>query len=466
MAAAGDGGNDLGFEEHEAERRRLMQEIVDDEEEDGHDDERVPRRKKVSWLDPVNWDYDEIFPFQQPKMVRIKDRWLGITYWVIVTGVIMYMIIVAFHMDGKHTRQGTGIGTVITKFQGKGFSGDTVFDGPDLRFPIIEPSGAFIMTRRISVQGQKIGSCVDWDNPTKCPCKQGGTCNADGYCEVQGWCPSLGQGNVESPPAGALYDNITGLEDSTLRISSAIAFPSIGNKLYVTGDSPGAHDVLRRIKLGELLQMAHPPVDLQDLEFGALIGVSFFWNCDVGWKGQSPCEPHIVIKRLDGGQGFVQMRARHKRLNGEETRDAFYMYGLRILVDSSGIGRQFSLELMVIQIGSALALLKTASMAADFMMLRLYPADRVSAYSKCKFVLTKDYSDLQDRLNLIDEDQRQAEMIQRKNSSRGGGPRILLSEGVGGAGSNPTNFLRPGVQFRDITGHRTTQVVNQFRDRG
>merc|ERR1740121_1699840 len=143
---------------------------------------------------------------------------------------------------------------------------------------------------------------------------------------------------------------------------------------------------------------------MNELTSGALIGVSFFWNCDVGYSGNSPCEPHVIIKRLDGGQGFVQKRVLHKRSNGEETRDAIYMYGLRILVDSSGLGKRVSLELIVIQIGSALALLKTASMAADFMMLRLYPADRVKAYSKCKFITTKDYSDLQDRLNMIDEE--------------------------------------------------------------
>lgn len=424
---------------------REMREMVD-EDDDGFLPPAVAaadaRQKKTSWFDPTSWDWNTLCPYQTPKMVRIKDRWLGILYWSIVTGVIMYMIIVAFHLDGKHTRQGTGVGTVITKFSGKGFSRGKVFDAPDLRFPIIEPSGAFIMTRRITVKDQKMGSCVDWDSPTKCPCEDGGTCNADGYCEVKGWCPSLGEYNVANPPAGSTDDNITGLEESTIKISSGIAFPSVGNRFFVTGDSPGATDILRDIKLGDLLNLAQPPVVMEELDRGALIGVSYFWNCDVGWHDNSHCEPHVVIKRLDGGQGFTQKRARHKRSGGEETRDASVMYGLRILVDSSGIGRRTSLELIVIQIGSALALLKTASMAADFMMLRLYPADRVKAYSRCKFITTKDYSDLQDRLNMIDEDHARTANLVEAQEKAGAGSRVQLGGGAGGIGANPTRVLR------------------------
>merc|ERR1719408_80095 len=109
------------------------------------------------------------------------------------------------------------------------------------------------------------------------------------------------------------------------------------------------------------------------MDTGALIGVSFFWNCDV--LGDE-CEPAAVIKRLDNGKGFVQKRARHKTVGGAATRDATYMYGLRILVDSSGIGRKVSVVLIIIQVGSGLALLRTASMASDILMLKLYSRTR------------------------------------------------------------------------------------------
>lgn len=417
---------------------RELNQVVDE-------DELNPERPQVNW-NPSTWDWDYWCSYQTPKMVRIKDAPLGMLYWGIVTLVIMYMIIVAFHMDGKHTRQGTGVGTVITKFQGKGFAGDKIFDGPDLRFPIIEPSGAFLMTRRIVVKDQKMGSCVDMDSPRMCPCLDGGACNGT-HCEVRGWCPSLGDANVDSPPDGAIEEIITGLEEGFLKISSAIAFPSIGNRFFVTGSSPGAHNMFEKIRIKDLLAKTHPPVELKDLPNGALIGVSFFWNCDVGYYGTSPCEPHVVIKRLDGGQGFVQKRVHHKRTGGEDTRDAVYMYGLRILVDSSGLGKRVSLELIVIQIGSALALLKTASMAADFLMLRCFQAEKIKAYSACKYEQTKDYSDLQDRLDLIDAEMKKTE---KTPGPQGSGSRVRMGLGAGGRGGTAANVLAGGARSRRL----------------
>lgn len=47
-------------------------------------------------------------------------------------------------------------------------------------------------------------------------------------------------------------------------------------------------------------------------------------------------------------------------------------FGLRFIVDSSGIGREISLVPIVIQLSSCLALVQIASMAADFLMVRMW----------------------------------------------------------------------------------------------
>jgi len=172
----------------------------------------------------------------------------------------------------------------------------------------------------------------------------------------------------------------------------------------------------------------------------------FFWNCDVL---TTECEPSVVIKRLDNGKGFSQKRANHHTIGGTEARDAILMYGLRILVDSSGLGRQMSFVLIVIQIGSGLALLRTASMASDFLMLKLYPKYRRDAYYKCKVIETKDYSDLQDRINLIQEAQKEQEaspLLKQggrndEEGSASGGSSLGL--GPGGKGGLATSVLRP-----------------------
>merc|ERR1719379_1186312 len=78
-------------------------------------------------------------------------------YWFIVTLVIMYIMIFALGIEGKHQYQEPGIGTVVTKFHGKGFANKKAYDAADLRFPEIEPFGSFIMTKEVKIAGQQIG---------------------------------------------------------------------------------------------------------------------------------------------------------------------------------------------------------------------------------------------------------------------------------------------------------------------
>lgn len=243
-----------------------------------------------------------------------------------------------------------------------------------------------------------------------------------------------------------------GLEHTIVEINAGIAFPGIGNHFFVAGKIPEqqipgapkgpklpvaqAHNEFKNLTLKDLLLKAQPPVKLEDVvDRGALIGVSFFWTCDVA---DLACQPGVVVKRLDNGKGFSQKRSYHETLGGKSKRDAVFMYGLRILVESSGIGRQFSVVLLVIQIGSCLALLRTASMAADVMMLQLYPRVRREAYYKCKVQETKDYSDLQDRLNLIAEAQESESLLESDKIPKG----EMLSLGLGGKGGTASNIWR------------------------
>lgn len=399
---------------------------VDEEGSDEEPEQTAPKK-------PIEWD--RICAYKTFKVVRIKDRNLGVLYWSIVMCVILYIIIGALGMEGKHQYQEPGIGTVITRFHGKAFFGKKVYDEADLRFPEIDPFGAFIMTKAITVPDQTIGRCVDFDDP--CPCREGAEC-VDGFCEDDAWCPSIGGGNAAEAPGSAVIETVEGLQHTILEILCGIAFPGIGNDFFVAGKAVG-HNRFKNITLGDLLASATPPIALEDvLETGALIGVSFFWNCDVAVA----CEPSgVVVKRLDHGKGFVQRRVKHKTVGGASTRDATYMHGLRILVDSSGIGRKFSMVLIIIQIGSGLALLRTASMTSDFLMLKLYEPELRKAYYKCKIETSEDYSDLQDRINLIKEQKKVKPLMGagKPGHEKQGGAQLGL--GPGGKGGMASQIL-------------------------
>ena len=83
---------------------------------------------------------------------------------------------------------------------GKAFSEDgKAFDQADLRFPEVEPSGAFIATRFVTIAEQTVGSCVDFDRP--CGSSSGGGATSGGEAAslvVDGAGPvrDAGQGDV------------------------------------------------------------------------------------------------------------------------------------------------------------------------------------------------------------------------------------------------------------------------------
>lgn len=409
-----------------------LQPVIDEEEQERKENEEAQKR-----YNQIDWD--RLCAYRTFKVVRIKDRQLGFCYWGIVTLVIIYIVVFAFSMAGKHQDQRPGVGTVLTKVIGKAYAGDKVFDPADLRFPVVEPSGAFLLTRKVSVT-QTRGNCVDWDAPRRCneafPCDEGDKCN-NGYCEVYTWCPSLGDNNVKDPPKEAKIQELSGIENILLKIMAGISFPALDDRFFVAGSSPGETNQFKNITVGQLLALADPPQKLEGrlITHGALIGVSFFWNCDI----TIDCEPSVVIKRLDSGQGFVQKRARYSHEGGVETREALYLTGLRLLVDSSGLGRKSSVVLAMIQVGSAIALIRVAGIVADNMMLYSihYSQDRREAYYKCKVQETKDYSDLQDRINLV-----HATKGRHHGNSHSSGHHVNLGLGATGRGGMASAIVR------------------------
>ena len=54
---------------------------------------------------------------------------MRLTYPGIVLAVILYIIVIALGMNGKHQLQEAGLGTVITKFHGKGWDPDVMTTG-------------------------------------------------------------------------------------------------------------------------------------------------------------------------------------------------------------------------------------------------------------------------------------------------------------------------------------------------
>ncbi|CAD7926499.1 unnamed protein product [Amoebophrya sp. A25] len=406
--------------------------VEEQEEQEGGDDEEESQ--------PVDWD--RTCAYKTLKIVRVRDRYLGILYWSIVVAVILYIVIVAVALDGKHQRQEPGLGSTIVKFQGKAFNAkNEPFDEADLRHPEVEPSGAFIMTRSVTIKGQAAGACVDYDKPCRnVTAAEPKECNCDkasNHCKLPvAWCPSIGEGNIDTlkdDGATTIVNEMTkGMEAATLEFFAGISFPGMSKNFFVAGqteEEPIGTHILQSISVGDLLTKAGVESYSEIMKTGAILSVAFYWNCDV----ESPaCHADITVQRVDKGAGYFQKKSHYYKKAGKGARDATYMNGIKILVESSGIGKKTTLVLLLVQLGSCLALLRVASMVADFLMLNCYSDQKVKMYYKCKVIETQDYSDLQDRINIIQESEKETALLLRKtkNLGMGGGGRGGLAASI------------------------------------
>eukprot|EP00927_Polykrikos_kofoidii_P060818 TRINITY_DN55726_c0_g1_i1.p1 TRINITY_DN55726_c0_g1~~TRINITY_DN55726_c0_g1_i1.p1 ORF type:complete len:449 (-),score=41.39 TRINITY_DN55726_c0_g1_i1:39-1385(-) len=398
-----------------------------------------------------SWDLDEIFSYKTLKIVRVQDKYIGALYWMITLVVLIYISYVVFYLEGKHAENAAGFGNIIVSVHGKGFVNGTkkIVDAADLRFPAIEPRGAFIATKRVILE-QRHGRCVDMETLRSCdvhtPCPNHAHCNGE-HCESFGWCPSLGDANALNPPVGAVVEHYMGLERLVLNIGTSIVFPVLSNRTFVAGTSDFGESArrFRNMTLGDLVALATPPITFEEaMDKGALLGLSFKWTCTL----TQDCEPEVSVKHLDGGLGFVQKRGKRRRTNGAEARDAFYSWGVRITVDSVGVGRQADMLLIVVQVGSALALLRMGSVAADFLMLRTpkdypYSQERRTLYEQNLIQETKDYSDLKDRLNLVqDSSNKESSDVLTANTDGTVGRGSSIALAIGCSGGSPDPIMR------------------------
>ena len=94
------------------------------------------------------------------------------------------------------------------------------YDWVDLRFPETEPAGVFIMTKLVTQKEQKVGKCVDFDQP--CPCREKAEC-VDGFCKDDAWCPSIGEGNIADLEKSPSVIKMEGLEHTQVEIQARAA---------------------------------------------------------------------------------------------------------------------------------------------------------------------------------------------------------------------------------------------------
>eukprot|EP00742_Colponemidia_sp_Colp-10_P002761 GILJ01002951.1.p1 GENE.GILJ01002951.1~~GILJ01002951.1.p1 ORF type:complete len:400 (+),score=38.55 GILJ01002951.1:116-1201(+) len=352
-------------------------------------------------------------------MVTIKDRWLGLLHIGISLLILTYIIVYVFVIQGKYQKTVKSKGFVSTKVRGRTYSGSganmRVWDAVDVVYPPLEPGGLFIATRVLRTNRQMIGTCGNPD----VPCSSNKECINDpplkygqcvgNFCKELQWCPALDPNIEASTDVTSIYDLET-IDNFVISTSAVISFSSISDTIFSTANRenkeiPWPQPNANAFRISDIVGLSK--ANMADVrERGGIFQVTFYWDCEV----TSACAPTFIASRLDNstaleGGGFSLSFAKHYMEGEKEYRDTTYMVGVRIFFSSDGIGRTSNAGAIILQLSSALALLSLSTIAADFMMLRLYPRTRRQLYYQAKVEQSEDFSDLKDRLDLVREDE-------------------------------------------------------------
>ena len=106
---------------------------------------------------------------------------------------------------------------------------------------------------------------------------------------------------------------------------------------------------------------------------GLLAAASFFFECD--FDSGVACLPRVVFSRIDdptsSSQGFNYRRVVY---NPDGSRDLFKWWGLRLLLEASGVGHKFTSIVPALQaFGAGIALVTCATVVADFLIEYVLP---------------------------------------------------------------------------------------------
>ena len=100
--------------------------------------------------------------------------------------------------------------------------------------------------------------------------------------------------------------------------------------------------------------------------------IDIIWDCDFDFNRQ--CLPKFGFRRFDTKEtntasGFNFRFANKYRMNGKEYRVLYKAFGLRFIINVSGMGGKFNLVPLMMTIGAGLGLMSISVIIADCVML-------------------------------------------------------------------------------------------------
>ncbi|CAF0928545.1 unnamed protein product [Brachionus calyciflorus] len=127
-------------------------------------------------------------------------------------------------------------------------------------------------------------------------------------------------------------------------------------------------------QLNYILSLAEPDIKEKYLMMikGGVILIEILWNCDFDFT--TKCLPKYSFRRFDTKEtntasGFNFRFANRYRQNNIEVRELYKAFGLRFIINVSGLAGKFSIVPLMITIGAGIGLMSISVIVADCVLL-------------------------------------------------------------------------------------------------
>eukprot|EP00698_Gefionella_okellyi_P013295 TRINITY_DN3631_c0_g1_i2.p1 TRINITY_DN3631_c0_g1~~TRINITY_DN3631_c0_g1_i2.p1 ORF type:complete len:387 (+),score=82.45 TRINITY_DN3631_c0_g1_i2:82-1242(+) len=350
--------------------------------------------------------------YDSTKYITVQSKKLGIFYYLVILGIMGYIIGYVLIYNKGYQVQDPLQGIVVVKLKGASFpvgnGPQPLWDSVDVVHPSKEPNAMFVTSNYLFSPNQYRGICVgntpdEMCNATTTGCVEGrmmqrgidtGICDTDsGFCKINAWCPL--------PEDTVVPDNVLPtVGNMTVFVRVNVRFPQTGimrDNANGTGPTLGWN----MFTIQDMAMRAGAGWHDKMLSNGAVIAVKSVWECNLD-QDASLCMPQpFSFMRVDdkGGQafssGYNYRYARYYYNNTaavpsnpteallQQRRDLTKVFGFRLLFLVTGYGAKFSVVPVVLNIGSGLGLLTLATVITDKLMIWFWPGKQ--HYRKAKY---------------------------------------------------------------------------------
>ncbi|XP_068127740.1 P2X purinoceptor 6 isoform X2 [Hyperolius riggenbachi] len=302
--------------------------------------------------------------------------------------------------------------SVITKIKGSSVTKDfqelqgRLWDEADFVKPSQGENVLFLVTNFISTPGQVLGVCPESPSISDGRCGENLDCtlgehvvNGNGVktgrciflnsthstCQIYGWCPVEKESLVRKIP-------LKEAENFTIFIKITVSFRKL-NFVRTNVQKTLDDTYFKSCRYDPVSSPYCPVFTIKDITtnakhsfeelslLGGVVRIDIEWNCNLDYE-ETHCIPQYTFELQDINNNFRTATYfwDEDRL---ECRDLLKLYGIRFEISVTGEARRFGIVPTAVNLGAGCALLGSATVLCDLVLL--YLDSKANFYWKCKY---------------------------------------------------------------------------------